>query len=224
LIEGGFVNSLYFYGASFGDVVKLVDAINRVTPTWAISGFLDDTRELWGTPYMGYPILGGRELLPELTNRDGVCIFNNVNGSRAGNRHVAELLDSYRCTIPTLVHPSIDMNYVTIGRGCIIPEGCVVGANVTIGDFVTLRYGCVVSHDVKIGNNVLLGPAVSVGGRATVHRDCVIGTSATLMMNTTVNEGATVGAGTIVIRDVPAHATVVGIPGKEIKKGDGRPQ
>lgn len=216
------MKKLYIYGASYGDVVKLVDAINRVTPSWTISGFLDDTRELRGKTAMGYTILGGRELLPELAGLDEAYFFNNVNGTRAGNRHVAEVLDSYHCHIPSLIHPSIDVNYVEVGRGCIIPDGCVVGANVSIGDFVTIRYGCVISHDVKIGNYVLLGPGVSIGGRATVHNGCVIGTGATLLMETTVHEGATVGAGTVVVRDVPGHATVVGVPGKEIKKSDRR--
>jgi sugar O-acyltransferase (sialic acid O-acetyltransferase NeuD family) len=216
------LNKLYIYGASYGDVVKLVDAINRITPSWTIAGFLDDTRGLWGKTTMGYTILGGQELLPDLTGLDDAYFFNNVNGTRAGNRHVAELLDSYHCNIPSLLHPSLDMKYVDIGRGCIIPDGCVVGANVSIGDFVTIRYGCVISHDVKIGNHVLLGPGVSIGGRAIVHNGCVVGAGATLLMMITVNEGATVGAGTVVIRDVPGHATVVGVPGKEIKKSDSR--
>jgi len=211
------LKKLFIYGASFGDVIKLVDAINRVTVSWTISGFLDDTRELLGKTLMGYKILGGRELLPELAGQEGSYFFNNVNGSRLGNQHIAELLNSFHCNIPSLVHPSIDVSYVEIGRGCIIPDGCVIGANVTIGDFVTVRYGSVISHDVEIGENVLLGPGVTVGGRVKIKKGCVIGAGATIMMETTIGEFATVGAGTVVIRDVPAHSTVVGVPGREIK-------
>lgn len=212
------MRKIFIYGASYGDVIKLIDAINRVTPSWAVSGFLDDTRELWGKTFMSSRILGGRELLPDLIKEEDASFFNNVNGTREGNRHIAELLDSYHCRIPSLVHPSIDMNYVTIGRGSIIPEGCVVGANVMIGDFVTVRYGSVLSHDVEIGDNVLIGPGVSVSGKVKIKRGCIIGTGATILMKTTIGEWATVGAGTVVIRDVAAHSTVAGVPGKEIKK------
>ncbi len=101
------MKKLFIYGASFGDVIKLVDAINRVTVSWTISGFLDDTRELLGKTLMGYKILGGRELLPELAGQEDSYFFNNVNGSRLGNQHIAELLDSFHCNIPSLVR-SID--------------------------------------------------------------------------------------------------------------------
>jgi len=212
------MNTIIIYGAAFGDVVKLIDAINRFEASWIVSGFLDDTRELRGKFLMGYPILGGRELLPDLATREGIFFINNVNGSRDGNRAIAALLDASQCTVPTLIHPYVDLAYVTIGRGCIIPDGCVIGANVTIGDFVTLRYGSVISHDAKIGDHVLIGPGATVGGRVVINRGCEIGAGATIKMETTIGEGATVGAGTVVIRDVLPGTVVAGVPGKEIHK------
>ncbi len=212
------MKNLYIYGASFGDVVKLVDAVNRNSPSFIIGGFLDDTADKCGKTFMGYPIPGGRDLLPVLAEAEGSLFFNNVNGSRAANRAIAELLDSYHCAVPSLVHPSVDLGYVELGRGCIIPEGCVIGANVRIGDFVTLRYGTVVSHDVVIGDHTLLGPGVTVGGRSVIGNDCVVGAGATILLGTSIGNGATVGAGTTVIRNVEPETTVVGAAGRELPK------
>jgi hypothetical protein len=49
------------------DIIKLVDAINRQEPTWQIKGFIDDNKEIYGHSFMGYPVLGGKKLLPELS-------------------------------------------------------------------------------------------------------------------------------------------------------------
>ena len=215
------LKKIIIYGASYGDIIKLIDAINRAEPSWTVVGFIDDTRELRGKSFMGYEILGGRELIPDLALDEDVYWFNNVNGSRDANEKIAGILDSYHCKLANLVHPSIDMNYVSIGRGCIIPDGCVIGANVTLGDFVTLRYGSVLSHDVEIGDFVLIGPGVTVGGRARIERGCLIGASATILLETAIGENSTVGAGTVVIRDVSACTTVAGVPGREIKREQG---
>lgn len=213
----GGMKKILIYGASFFDVVKLIGAINRVSPTWNVLGFLDDTPGARGKVIHGFPVLGGRELLPEYAGKEGVFFFNNINASRTARRKVGELLSGQGCRMASLVHPGVDLAYVQLGVGCIIPEGCVIGANVRIGDHVTVRYGCVISHDVTIGDDVLLGPGVTVGGRATIKQGSEIGAGATVMLEKTVGEFSTVGAGAVVARDVEPGVTVAGIPARIIR-------
>jgi sugar O-acyltransferase (sialic acid O-acetyltransferase NeuD family) len=212
------MKQLLIYGAAFFDVVKLVDAINRVNPTWNILGFLDDTPELKGRSINGYPVLGGRKLIPEFVNQTETYFFNNVNGTRSSCQKVVNLLISHHCKIPGLIHPAIDLNYVQVGSGCIIQEGCVLGANVIIGDHATLRYGCVISHDVTVEDFVLVGPGATLGGRVTIKKGCLIGAGATVLLEKTVGEFSTIGAGAVVNKNVAPHTTVVGVPAKEIEK------
>jgi len=210
------MNKLLFYGAGFFDAVKLVEAINRHQPTWEILGFLDDGPELKGRSLHGVPILGGRELLPEFADRPDVAVFNNVNGSRAGAMHVAELLKAHGCRVPSLVHPSVDLGYVEMGAGCFVPAGCVLGADVKMGDFVTLRYGAILSHEVEVQDFVLIGPGATVGSRARLLRGALIGVGAAILPGVTIGEGCTVGAGAVVARPVAAGKTVAGVPAKEL--------
>lgn len=210
------MKKILIYGAGFFDVMKLVEAINRCRPTWTILGFLDDTPELKGRSIHGYSVIGGRDLIPEYANRKSVYVFNNVNGSRAGAQHVADLLKSHDCRIPNLIHPSIDLNYVQIGIGCIIPEGCVLGANVTMGNFVTMRYGSVISHEVNIGDFVLIGPGATVGSRVCLKKGSLIGAGATVILGNTVGEFGIVGGGAVVTTPVASGVTVAGVPAKEI--------
>ena len=210
------MNKLIIYGAGFFDVVKLIEAINRRQPTWDILGFLDDRPELKGRSLHGVPILGGRERLPEFAERHDVAVFNNVNGSRAGAMHVANLLEAHRCRVPSLVHPSVDQGYVEMGSGCFVPEGCVLGADLKMGDFVTLRYGAILSHEVEVQDFVLIGPGATVGSRSHIFRGALVGTGATVLQGMTVGEFCTVGAGAVVTRPVAAGKTVAGVPAKEL--------
>jgi len=214
------MKKLLIYGSTFSDAVKLVDAINRVNNTWKILGFLDDRLEYKGQMINGYPILGGRELIPEFARQGETYFFNNVNGTRADCRQVVNLLLSHNCKMPSLIHPAIDLNYVKVGSGCFIPEGCLISANVTIGDHVTMRAGCIISHDVTVEDFVLIGPGATIGGRAALKKGCLIGAGATVKLETVVGEFSTVGAGAAVIKDVPPHKTVAGVPAKEITSGN----
>lgn len=99
------------------------------------------------------------------------------------------------------IHPG-----AVIGRGVVIDHGMgiVIGETAEIGD------GCLLYQGVVLG-----GTSLSKGKRhPTLGSNVTVGTGATLLGPINVGDGARIGAGSVVFKDVPPGATVVGIPGK----------
>lgn len=103
------------------------------------------------------------------------------------------------------------------------------GAQIGRGFFIDHGMGVVIGETTIIGDNVTLFQGVTLGGTGketgkrhpTIGSNVVIGTGAKVLGNITVGDNSYVGANAVVIRDVPANATVVGVPG-HITKQDGK--
>jgi serine O-acetyltransferase len=123
---------------------------------------------------------------------------------RRGRRFMARLL-SYVARLLTQIdiHPA-----ATIGRRFFIDHGCgvVIGETAEIGDDVTLYHG------VTLG-----GVSWNAGKRhPTLADGVVVGAGAKILGPIRVGRNARVGANSVVIEDVPAGMTVVGIPGRVV--------
>ncbi|MBL0954396.1 MULTISPECIES: serine O-acetyltransferase [Leptospira] len=103
------------------------------------------------------------------------------------------------------------------------------GAKIAPGVFIDHGAGVVIGETAIIGSGSLIFQGVTLGGTGketgkrhpTIGKNVVIGAGAKILGNITVEDHVRVGAGSVVMRNVPAGCTVVGIPGKVVKAGDG---
>jgi len=98
------------------------------------------------------------------------------------------------------------------------------GARIGRRFFIDHGMGVVIGETCEIGNNVTIFQGVTLGGTGkeqgkrhpTVKDYALIATGAKVLGSITVGEGSKIGAGSVVLRDVPDHSTVVGIPGRVV--------
>lgn len=117
-----------------------------------------------------------------------------------------------------------------IGRDCNISKNVYIDAGVEIGDRVKIQNNVNVYHGVTVGNDVFLGPSMTFTNdlcprafnadwkvyETKVEDGASIGANATIVCGHTIGKYAMVGAGSVVTKDVPDYALVVGNPAKQI--------
>ena len=126
------------------------------------------------------------------------------------------------------------------GHNVVVREENVIGDNLSIWNNSTIDYGCTIGDGVKIHCNVyvaqfttledevFLAPGVTIANDPhpvcglcmrgpTIRRGARIGVNVTLLSHITIGEGALIGAGSVVTRDIPAYAVAYGNPARPVK-------
>jgi serine O-acetyltransferase len=98
------------------------------------------------------------------------------------------------------------------------------GAKIGDGFFIDHGMGVVIGETAEVGDNVTIYHGVSLGGTGkekgkrhpTLRDNVVVGTGAKLLGPIEIGEYARIGAGSVVLNNVPSHTTVVGVPGRVV--------
>lgn len=104
------------------------------------------------------------------------------------------------------------------------------GATIGKGLFIDHGMGVVIGETAEIKDNVTIYQGVTLGGTGkeqgkrhpTIESNVMISTGAKILGSFTVGENSKIGAGSVVLKSVPKNSTVVGIPGKVVKKDNKR--
>ena len=173
---------------------------------------LDDDPARHGGTVLGCHIEGPvrSDLIPK-----GAHVIVGIGTNRV-RKAIAERL---HCTFGTVVHPvAIVHSSVVIGEGSVVFAGAVVQPGSMLGRHTIVNTAACVDHDCVLEDFVHVAPGVHIAGGVHLAEGAFMGTGSCAIPLRRVGAWATVGAGGVVIHDVPAAETAMGIPARSKRK------
>lgn len=197
------------------EVSWLIERINSVSPEWNIIGFADDNQDLWGNVIDGYPVIGGVDEIENFPTAYAVCCIANTRV----RKKLCRKIDDFGTDFATLIDPAaIISSKVEIGEGSVICAGAVLTVDIKLGCHNIIDVNSTVGHDAVLKDYVTLYPSVNVSGSTIINEGVELGTGTQVIQGKTVGADTIIGAGAVVVRDIPANCTAVGVPAKVIKQ------
>jgi len=170
-----------------------------------------------GVPlYVGLP--GFAQWWSRHDARVPVCGAVAIGHCTPARLDILALFKSHGLRVPPIVHPQASVCLsARLGEGVQVLAQSVVSAEAVVGDACIINHRASVDHECVLGAGVHVAPGATLCGEVVVADHVFIGAGAVLLPRVQIGAGAVIGAGALVTSDVPAAATVVGVPAKVIQ-------
>ena len=196
------------HGQVVADIFRALRAAGHAAAEVA---FLDDDPACQGCRFLDSPVLGTVDRLSRIRH-DAVIVAVGDNATRA---RIFRSFTGAGEQMAIGAHPrSTIARDAALGPGSVVCAGVVVNTGTTVGRNVIINTGATVDHHSVIGDHVHVAPGVHMGGAVHVGEGALVGIGAIVLPGVRIGAWSTVGAGAVVTADVPAHATVVGVPAR----------
>ncbi|MEC0106220.1 acetyltransferase [Paenibacillus taichungensis] len=182
-----------------------------------ICGVVDDR---WSLPiWRDVPHLGNRLNLPDIVGKYLNAAWIVAIGDAGIRREVVTQLEKLGVVFAVVIHPTAVLGTgVQVGSGSIVMAGTILQADVHVGRHAIINTASTVDHDCQISDYVHLSPGVHLAGNVCVEEAAHLGIGACSIPGVRIGRYSTVGAGAVVIEDIPSDVVAVGCPAKIIKR------
>lgn len=207
---------LIIWGAR-GHALVVADII-RLRKEYDIVGFLDDQNPRQDTKVCGLPVLGGRDQLDQIRH-EGVSHLICAIGNGPARLQLSDLARKKGFSLATAIHPQAIIAADTqIDSGTVIAAGAVINPNCQIGENVIINTLVGVDHECVIEDGAHICPGGRLAGNVIVRRLAWVGVGATVSNGVEIGAGSMIGAGAVVLDNIPAGVVAYGVPARVIKR------
>jgi sugar O-acyltransferase (sialic acid O-acetyltransferase NeuD family) len=174
-------------------------------------GYVDDNSSLKNCFLNNLPVLGKTKDLGRIEH-DAVVVAIGDNQRR---KVIYEKLSEDGERFSIICHPyAVISPNVIIGNGSQIIAGAVINTGTIIGKNSIINTGCTVDHHNIIGDHVHIAPGVHLGGSVIVEEGAFIGIGSSIAPRCRIGKSCIIGAGSVVLHDVPEKEKVYGTPAR----------
>lgn len=212
------MREVIFWGAT-GQAKVLRECLGDTARLTAL--FDNDTHV--APPFVDVPLIRGRAGFEAwLQGRAGALemyFLVAIGGDKGQARlEIQEYLESQGLKPLTAIHRTAFVAHnVKLGEGSQILAQSAVCVDAQIGRACIVNTGASVDHDCIVDDGVHIAPGARMAGCVKVARFAMIGTGAVVLPRLTIGEGAVVGAGAVVTRDVQPYTMVAGNPARLLR-------
>lgn len=199
-----------------GHALVLVDCIQSAGLADKLA-ILDRDPVRRGTCIAGVQVIGSDDLLPTLaaTGFSHFVVGIGAIGTGSLRSRLFDLASSAGLIPLTVRHPTAHVSTLAqVAAGAQILAGALVNAKAVIGANAIINTGAIVEHDCVIGAHVHVASGATLTGGVSVCECTLVGAGAIVRQGVSIARDVIIGAGAVVIADVPAGATVVGVPAR----------
>jgi UDP-perosamine 4-acetyltransferase len=165
---------------------------------------------------LGIPVLGDDRVLPHCYEAGVRQAFVAVGDNRLRDKLMRRVVALGFGLANVISRQAAVSCRVKLGVGIAVMPGAIINVCSEIGDGSIVNTGATIDHDCRLGACVHIAPGTNLAGCVTLGEGAFLGTGARVIPKVNIGPWSIIGAGAVVIKDIPGYVTAVGVPAEVI--------
>jgi len=186
-----------------------LDIIESGKAQWEIEGFLDDSLTALENFSYEYKVIDTIENHKVSDEYVYICAIGNPKTKLSVGRKYLE----QGANFINIIHPTALVSRTCkMGVNVVLCPDAKVTSDVVLGNFVAINMNSACSHDSKIGDGCTISSFCDLTGFASLGEGVFLGSHVVIAPSVSVGDYARIGAGSVVLKDIPANSLAFGTP------------